>query len=285
LLARRPFPGRRAPHFFFRVFFFPVSLWEGFPPLRRRCVVVVATMCLPPILAPTVQHAAGVQPVQKLPAAPVNTFPTSIDWNAIFDNVALPVSCPPSMPVSAPATADVAGAYVYYPEESMASPEGSNSSTDACWYGLPPLPEFSLLPETGAGSDDYLQNVLQELSSSSSPMVASPMSSGSEEIFVPIKREADDSSYESKPQRRRKRVTELSPEELERTREVNRIAAQRHRNMAKKTKKQQEQYLDEISARTHALQQQIKEMSVEANALRGLVARIYSAGGSRAGQL
>lgn len=85
--------------------------------------------------------------------------------------------------------------------------------------------------------------------------------------------------------RRRKLTTELSASELTRTREVNRIAAQRHRQIARERKQQQQSKFDALGVRNDLLRREIRDTSMELNTLRKLVISMYGPNGTRRGQL
>eukprot|EP00730_Choanoeca_flexa_P017727 TRINITY_DN856_c0_g1_i1.p1 TRINITY_DN856_c0_g1~~TRINITY_DN856_c0_g1_i1.p1 ORF type:complete len:613 (+),score=105.58 TRINITY_DN856_c0_g1_i1:166-2004(+) len=96
----------------------------------------------------------------------------------------------------------------------------------------------------------------------------------------------DASDPDHKPKRkrarRRKLVAQLSAEEKERTRHVNRVAAQRHRVIAKAKKKEKQERFDKLMQRNEELHRTVQELRGELSTLRRLVIDMYGPGGARA---
>ena len=89
------------------------------------------------------------------------------------------------------------------------------------------------------------------------------------------------SASRMKKMRKRRLAQDLSPEELEKTREVNRVAAQRHRQVLKAKRVERIQQAESIQKKTQAMRQQVQEMSLELKTLKRLVVEMYAPGGSR----
>lgn len=74
--------------------------------------------------------------------------------------------------------------------------------------------------------------------------------------------------------RKRKLAHELSHDELARTRQVNRAAARRHRNLAKVKEDDRRQHFEELGARNAQLRQEVEVCQSEVESLKTLVAQM-----------
>lgn len=82
--------------------------------------------------------------------------------------------------------------------------------------------------------------------------------------------------------RKRKTLADLSPLELLKTREINRLAAQRHRMLAKQKRVEQAAKLSAIVRSNDALRAEINQMKAELNTLRKVVVSVYAQPGGSA---
>ena len=73
----------------------------------------------------------------------------------------------------------------------------------------------------------------------------------------------------------------MSADELAKTREINRLAAQRHRAIAKARRTQKMQRFRELDVRNQFLRDQVKDIAAELKTLRKLVVDMYGPGGAR----
>jgi hypothetical protein len=85
-----------------------------------------------------------------------------------------------------------------------------------------------------------------------------------------------------KRNRRRKLVAQLNDDEKERTRLVNRVAAQRHRVIAKAKKREKQERFERMTRENNTLQRCMQELTGELSTLRCLVVDMYGPGGARA---
>jgi len=120
------------------------------------------------------------------------------------------------------------------------------------------------------------------------PSDASGERSPIDEVEVPLdedfaERSGSTQEVPSKKTRKRKLVSDLSPEELARMREVNRVAAQRHRCLAKQKMSDQQQRTQAISQRNAELKRQIHDLSAELGTLKRVVLSMYTGGQPRNG--
>lgn len=89
----------------------------------------------------------------------------------------------------------------------------------------------------------------------------------------------------SSSRRPRKLARDLSPEELAKTREFNRIAAKRHRELLKERRQREKMDAAKAERRIALLHQQVEELRAEHRTLFRLVAEMYGPGGSRSQRL
>lgn len=89
------------------------------------------------------------------------------------------------------------------------------------------------------------------------------------------------SSLGSRKQRKRKLASDLSPEELAKTREINRLAAQRHRHIAKQKQCERQERYEAMGQRNDKLRHEIQQITTELNTLKRLVVSMYGAHGAR----
>lgn len=82
-------------------------------------------------------------------------------------------------------------------------------------------------------------------------------------------------------QRKRKLASDLTPEELTKTREINRLAAQRHRHIAKQKQSERQERYDAMGSRNDKLRQEIQQITTELNTLKRLVVSMYGNHGPR----
>lgn len=85
----------------------------------------------------------------------------------------------------------------------------------------------------------------------------------------------------SKKPRKRKLACDLSPHELAKTREINRVAAQRHRMIAKQKKQERKDKFEAMGRRNEELRREMQGMSSELNTLKKLVLSMYGPSGAR----
>lgn len=85
--------------------------------------------------------------------------------------------------------------------------------------------------------------------------------------------------------RKRKHASDLSAEELARMREVNRVAAQRHRQLAKTKQADQQRRLDAAIRTNDDLHREVLHYSNEVDTLKRLILSMYGLGGPRSGAL
>jgi hypothetical protein len=85
--------------------------------------------------------------------------------------------------------------------------------------------------------------------------------------------------------RKRKHASDLSAEELARMREINRVAAQRHRQLAKVKQADQQRRLDAATHTNDELHREVERVSSEVSTLKRLVLSMYGPGGPRSGAL
>jgi hypothetical protein len=164
------------------------------------------------------------------------------------------------------------------------------------YHGLPsPVTQGAFVPDLQVSEAQPEPALLPaSISSSNSSVDLIPESFA----FVPVKSESvddDDGSSSDdnssgvgkmkKPHRRRKLTSELTPAELAKMREVNRIAAQRHRSIAKLKQSEQQQRSSMVGQRNQELRLQMKTITAELNTLRSLVLSVYGPGGPRHGAL
>ena len=161
---------------------------------------------------------------------------------------------------------------------------------------LAPSAEASTQVTTAVGTG--MHRVLKAgdvaLESSPSPLPAS-ISASSSGSAVPSAHSIgsgsthSDSPHEShtmsKKQRKRKLASDLAPHELSKMREVNRIAAQRHRCLAKMKQAEQEHRISIIGQRNDELRKEVQCVTAELNTLKRLVMSVYGPGGARSGYL
>ena len=88
-----------------------------------------------------------------------------------------------------------------------------------------------------------------------------------------------------KKHRKRKLVAQLAPVELQRMREVNRVAAKRHRNLSKQKLELQEKHLAAMGDANDQLRIEVKDAALQLATLKRLVLSVYGPGGPRTGQL
>lgn len=81
--------------------------------------------------------------------------------------------------------------------------------------------------------------------------------------------------------RKRKLASDLSREELAKTREVNRLAAQRHRSISKQKQNERKEHFEAMGARNDKLRQEIQHVSTELSTLKRLVLSMYGSQGPR----
>eukprot|EP00730_Choanoeca_flexa_P010668 TRINITY_DN1979_c0_g1_i1.p1 TRINITY_DN1979_c0_g1~~TRINITY_DN1979_c0_g1_i1.p1 ORF type:complete len:346 (+),score=41.69 TRINITY_DN1979_c0_g1_i1:213-1250(+) len=88
--------------------------------------------------------------------------------------------------------------------------------------------------------------------------------------------------YEPIPKRaRRAKVQDLAPDMARRMREVNRIAAQRHRRIAKEKRRQLDEMLVATARRNQSLKTENQSLEAEKSRLTALVRSLYQPGGPR----
>lgn len=97
--------------------------------------------------------------------------------------------------------------------------------------------------------------------------------------------ESDDATVPCKKQRKRRLATDLSPSELAKMREVNRIAAQRHRSLAKKKAQEQERRANIIGSANEELRLEIDQVVSELETLKRVVMDLYGPAGLHRGAL
>jgi hypothetical protein len=147
---------------------------------------------------------------------------------------------------------------------------------DFTWlYGRQPLAESpaAAVPDLSA---------LSPSEASPTPLNSSPEASSdspSEEASGASSPMCDGSA--TRKQRKRKLASDLSPEELAKTREINRLAAQRHRFLAKKKQSEQQERYDAMGQRNDKLRQEIQQITTELNTLKRLVVSMYGRHGAR----
>lgn len=95
----------------------------------------------------------------------------------------------------------------------------------------------------------------------------------------------DPDTAQQQKRRKRKHVHDLSAEELARMREVNRVAAQRHRQLAKAKQADQQRRLEAASRTNEDLHREVERCSGEVSTLKRLVFSMYGPGGPRSGAL
>lgn len=143
------------------------------------------------------------------------------------------------------------------------------ASAPAPSAGSPPslVPESAVLSpfeepqSSGAFDVDSRLDMTQEVSDGSSPAT------------VP--------STASRKNRKRKLASDLSAEELAKTREVNRLAAQRHRSIAKQKQHERRERFEAMGARNDKLRHEIQHISTELSTLKRLVVSMYGSQGPR----
>lgn len=96
---------------------------------------------------------------------------------------------------------------------------------------------------------------------------------------------SSESEATSKRARKRKLASDLSPLELAKMREVNRVAAQRHRYLAKKKAMEQRERAEVIGSQNEELRREVERMASEVQTLKRVVLEMYGPVGPMRGTL
>eukprot|EP01147_Barroeca_monosierra_P008608 gene8608-1022_t len=146
------------------------------------------------------------------------------------------------------------------------------------YSGMPPPPQ----PSSSHG--DFSKSWTAGCPSQNSQLTDSMYSRSSSDSAPRTNNEimSADGSARRRRYRKRKLASELSENELAKTREINRLAAQRHRAIAKARKHEQRDRFRHLETRNQQLLDEIREITAELKTLRRLVVDMYGPGGSRA---
>lgn len=138
---------------------------------------------------------------------------------------------------------------------------------------MPPVFEAKLMPPV-LEAKTYMPPIIE------AKTLVPPMSCPSSPL-----EESDDATVPCKKQRKRRLAVDLSPSELAKMREVNRVAAQRHRSLAKKKAQEQERRANIIAAANDELRAEIDMVAAELDTLKRVVMDLYGPTGPHRGAL
>lgn len=269
-------------------------------------------MCLPPTikaLAPASTQAAPAKPIEqnidlqvplKFPGNIDNILPSPIGFDGEpfsnwFNKVTDPIkpsqdelASSPSAPSFVPEFTVGPSDFNWEADQTLLMPASRHAvgcSQQPPWPMAGQDVDFS--PSEGDVLDDTVPNFPTSSAAGRECLLFDPGNfSVNFEDYLPMEARDDamsdsgSSSQAKKAQRKRKCLADLSPLELLKTREINRLAAQRHRQLAKQKKMDQSAKLNAISQHNDALRREIQMMTAELNTLRKVVVSKYSQGGS-----
>lgn len=156
-------------------------------------------------------------------------------------------------------------------ETSLSSSMLSLSSPPSASMPVNRSPREALLPPTltmsSLCSSDTARTIDPHVVGVSAAASASAAGGGSVDSGI-----SSNSSADLASRRRRRRLTDqMTPEELARTREINRIAARRHRAAAKQDNARRVKHLDNLTVQNRALATRIAQLRPELRHLRNLI--------------